>query len=165
MEELLSHLKCCQYMYIVGHQELPPTSVARCLIISFTAALRRESDCCCNLLMCSFKSLHKYVSMNVGFMMMCGNERTVRHEFTCNGAHCILILCMPVSEAEGDTTFSCTKHSLLKRVPCRPYRVGKVPSPCGSLDIGSVAIGIERHAPRDQAFSSTASINIKSYLS
>lgn len=36
-------------------------SAALCLIISITAALRRESDCCCSLLRCSFKSLKKYI--------------------------------------------------------------------------------------------------------
>lgn len=46
-------------IYNSGHQELPATSAARCLIISITAALRRESDCCCSLLRCSFKSLQR----------------------------------------------------------------------------------------------------------
>jgi len=35
------------------------TSAALCLIISFTAALLLESDCCCNLLRCSLRSLHR----------------------------------------------------------------------------------------------------------
>lgn len=43
----------------VCYPELAATSAARCLIISITAALRRESDCCCNLLKCSFRSLHR----------------------------------------------------------------------------------------------------------
>lgn len=42
-----------------SYSAFPATSAARCLIISITAALRRESDCCCNLFKCSFKSLHK----------------------------------------------------------------------------------------------------------
>lgn len=48
------------YQYVQnGHPELPATSAALCLIISITAALRRESDCCCSLLKCSFRSLDR----------------------------------------------------------------------------------------------------------
>lgn len=42
-----------------SYPELPATSAALCLIISITAALRRESDCCCSLLKCSCKSLQR----------------------------------------------------------------------------------------------------------
>lgn len=41
----------------IDHPALLATSAALCLIISITAALRRESDCCCSLLKCSFRSL------------------------------------------------------------------------------------------------------------
>jgi len=42
----------------INQPEVPATSAALCLIISMTAALRLESDCCCNLLRCSFRSLN-----------------------------------------------------------------------------------------------------------
>ncbi|KAG5608580.1 hypothetical protein H5410_019861, partial [Solanum commersonii] len=48
-------LKYVQYL----QPEPPATSAVRCLIISMTAALRRESACCCILRKCSFKSLYK----------------------------------------------------------------------------------------------------------
>jgi len=49
------HPLCTQ----IGHPALLATSAALCLIISITAALRRESDCCCSLLKCSFRSLQR----------------------------------------------------------------------------------------------------------
>lgn len=50
----------CLLQYVQYLQpETLATSAARCLIISMTAALRRESDCCCILRRCSFKSLQR----------------------------------------------------------------------------------------------------------
>lgn len=54
----------CFYMNFKLHvhsfnQVLLATSAARCLIISITAALRRDSIWCCNLRKCSFKSLQR----------------------------------------------------------------------------------------------------------
>jgi len=44
------------YLYRCNYS-FAATSAALCLIISFTAALLLESDCCCNLLRCSLRSL------------------------------------------------------------------------------------------------------------
>lgn len=54
-----SHASCtiCPHVF-------PATSAVLCLIISITAALRLESDCCCNLLKCSLKSLLDGSSQN-----------------------------------------------------------------------------------------------------
>ena len=62
----------------LAHPALPATSAARCLIISITAALRRESDCCCSLLKCSFKSLHHYPGM-------CKHTAKPQRDFSLNG--------------------------------------------------------------------------------
>jgi len=46
------------YLYRCNYS-FAATSAALCLIISFTAALLLESDCCCNLLRCSLRSLQR----------------------------------------------------------------------------------------------------------
>lgn len=48
------------YLYVQFRQPvLLVSSAALCLIISITAALLRESDCCCSRLKCSFRSLQR----------------------------------------------------------------------------------------------------------
>ena len=57
------------YLYRCNYS-FAATSAALCLIISFTAALLLESDCCCNLLRCSLRSLCIVTSNQVLLQMV-----------------------------------------------------------------------------------------------
>lgn len=100
---------------------LPATSAVLILIISMTAALLLESDCCCNLLRCSLKSLCQAKIKATAMVKTAFNQHqqpteSEDYQRTCSAVRGSLILCKPLRADEGGTTSFYTGHSPQKLV-------------------------------------------------
>ena len=102
--------------------EFPPaTSALLIRIISITAALLRESDCCCALLRCSRRSLTQNVKISPALSI------SLFYLITCSGERGSWLPCRPWRGDGEGTTSSCTGRSPPRREFCKCFRGEKVP--------------------------------------